>query len=109
MGTAWRRGLVLLTAVVAATGAAQTSEALRNVKIGDPLPDFSVNGLDGKTYSLAGCKDKVLLLVFVRPEQTSSLVALQTVQRIAAQADAAAVTVLAVSSDEKGADYFKRI
>lgn len=109
MRMAWNRALGLLTAVVAASVAAQSSEALRNVKIGDPLPDFSVSGLDGRTYTLAGCKDKVLLLLFVRPEQERSLAALLTVQRLAAQVQGAAVTVLAVSSDEKGGDYFKRV
>ena len=33
------------------------------LKIGDPAPDFSLKGVDGKTYSLADFKDAPILMV----------------------------------------------
>src|SRR5438552_1110998 len=33
------------------------------LKIGDPAPDFSLPGVDGKTYTLADFKDKPILMV----------------------------------------------
>jgi len=36
---------------------------MHTLKIGDPAPDFSLLGIDGKTYSLADFKDSKLLIV----------------------------------------------
>jgi peroxiredoxin len=35
----------------------------RHLKIGDPAPDFSLTGVDGKTYTLADFKDAPILIV----------------------------------------------
>ncbi|RJP37194.1 MAG: hypothetical protein C4547_06070 [Phycisphaerales bacterium] len=103
------RLLTLVSLLLALGAMTQSSEALRNVKIGDPLPPFSVNGLDGKTYDLAGCKGRPLLLLFVRPGQEGSVTALQTAQQIAAGGDRAAVTILAVSSDDQAGDHYRKV
>src|SRR5580704_10983280 len=34
-----------------------------HLKIGDPAPDFSLKGVDGKTYTLADFKDSPFLMV----------------------------------------------
>ena len=34
-----------------------------HLKIGDPAPDFSLKGVDGKTYTLAGFRDAPILMV----------------------------------------------
>lgn len=39
-------------------------EGLSNLKIGDPAPDFSLPGIDGKTWSLADFKEGKVLVVF---------------------------------------------
>ncbi len=103
------RFLSLIPIIVALGAMTQSSEALRNVKIGDPLPPFTVNGLDGKTYDLAGCKGKPLLLIFVRPDQEGSTTALETAQQFAASADAGGMTILAVSSDDQAGDYYRKV
>src|SRR4051794_16640860 len=36
---------------------------VHRLKIGDAAPDFSLKGVDGKTYSLADCKDAPILMV----------------------------------------------
>src|SRR6188472_3832148 len=35
----------------------------KRLKIGDPAPDFSLKGIDGKTYTLADFKDAPILMV----------------------------------------------
>ncbi len=39
-------------------------EGLADLKIGDPAPDFSLPGIDGKTWKLADFKDGKVLVVF---------------------------------------------
>lgn len=39
---------------------------VHELKIGDPAPDFSLRGVDGKTYSLADFKDsRILMVIFL--------------------------------------------
>jgi len=48
-----------------ATGASLQEEALKPLPIGSAAPDFSLPGIDGKTYSLADFKDaKILIVLF---------------------------------------------
>jgi peroxiredoxin len=44
--------------------AVRAEEGLANLQIGDPAPDFSLPGIDGKTWSLADFKDGKVLVVF---------------------------------------------
>src|SRR5688572_3714190 len=46
--------------------AAELPPGARRLAIGDPAPDFSLKGVDGKTYSLADFKDaRVLMVAFL--------------------------------------------
>jgi peroxiredoxin len=48
-----------------ATGATLQEEALKPLAIGSPAPDWSLPGVDGRTYSLADFKDaKILIVLF---------------------------------------------
>jgi peroxiredoxin len=41
-------------------------QGVHELKIGDPAPDFSLRGIDGRTYSLADFKDsKILMVIFL--------------------------------------------
>ena len=51
-------GLALVTAV-----AARAEDNVHDLQIGDPAPDFSLPGIDGKTHTLAEYKDAKLLMV----------------------------------------------
>lgn len=57
-------GLLL---VAACTAAPQVEiEGVRELKIGDPAPDFRLPGIDGRTHTLAEYKDaKLLMIVFI--------------------------------------------
>lgn len=44
--------------------AARAEEGLADLKIGDPAPDFSLPGIDGKTWSLADFQEGNVLVVF---------------------------------------------
>ena len=72
--------LIAVSLIIAASVAAQTKQSgskavdyeselppdARHLKIGDPAPDFSLLGIDGKSYSLADFKDSpVLMVVFL--------------------------------------------
>jgi peroxiredoxin len=51
-------------AAIAADGAGK--DALQDLKIGDPAPEFSLPGIDGKTHTLAEYHDaKVLMIAFL--------------------------------------------
>jgi peroxiredoxin len=42
----------------------QAEEGVRDLKIGDPAPDFALPGIDGKTHRLADYKDGKVLMIF---------------------------------------------
>ena len=55
-------GLLMTPAApFARTGTAATAEEL---KAGDPAPDFTLPGTDGKTYSLSQLKGRTLVLAW---------------------------------------------
>src|SRR4026207_1459318 len=39
-------------------------DGIRDLKIGDPAPDFALPGIDGKTHRLAEYKDGKVLMIF---------------------------------------------
>jgi peroxiredoxin Q/BCP len=51
--------------LLASTGAAVTAAPMADeLKVGDPAPDFSLPGSDGKTYALAQLKGKHIVLAW---------------------------------------------
>lgn len=60
-----RTGTTIAIALALATGAALQEDALKTLPLGASAPDFSLPGVDGKTYSLADFKDaKILIVLF---------------------------------------------
>ena len=57
---------VLMACGLLATPAVQTTAAAAadELKVGDPAPDFSLPGSDGKTYSLSQLKGKTVVLAW---------------------------------------------
>jgi len=54
-----------VSGLVASAGAAMTAAPMADeLKVGDPAPDFSLPGSDGKTYALAQLKGKHIVLAW---------------------------------------------
>jgi len=58
------RPFVLILSLLLAPILLTAEEGLATLKIGDPAPDFSLPGIDGKTWTLADFKDGKVLVVF---------------------------------------------
>src|SRR5271170_2844331 len=58
---------ICLGALLGLTFAAQSSPAPNSAKIGHPAPDFTLQGADGKTHSLADFKGKFVVLEWTNP------------------------------------------
>lgn len=58
------RPFVLILSLLLAPILLTAEEGLATLKIGDPAPDFSLPGVDGKTWTLADFKDGKVLVVF---------------------------------------------
>jgi thiol-disulfide isomerase/thioredoxin len=60
-----RTWTTIILTLVLATGAILQEDALKTLPLGASAPDFSLPGVDGKTYSLADFKDaKILIVLF---------------------------------------------
>jgi peroxiredoxin Q/BCP len=55
---------VAVTALVAGQATTLRLVAAEELKVGDPAPDFSLPGTDGKTYSLSQLKGKTTVLAW---------------------------------------------
>ena len=57
--------VLAVSGLVATAGAAMTAAPMADeLKVGDPAPDFSLPGSDGKTYALAQLKGKHIVLAW---------------------------------------------
>ena len=98
---------VILAGMTATLSGPLPDQALRNVKSGDQVPDFSVTDLEGKVIRRATHQSNVLLLLFVKPQQEDSLNALKVAKRLLQANAGTKLAVLAVSSKPGAVEYFK--
>ena len=59
-----RIALRLLPIALVAVGLSATSAGAQELKAGDPAPDFSLPGTDGKTHALKDLKGKWVVLAW---------------------------------------------
>lgn len=103
------RSIGLIAVTLACFASPSSGIRLRNVEIGAPVPAFSVRALDGATIELEAFQNRVLLVVFARPDHEKSLEVLIAAQKILKASGDAKLSVLAVSTKEESDPYFKRI
>ncbi len=96
------------TLVLATLAYAQPTRGLRNVKVGDQLPAFSVLTLDDTKIESSAYRGKVLLLVFARPQHDDSLQALRAAQRMYQSFKGPGLAVLAVSTSPESRDFLRQ-
>jgi peroxiredoxin len=76
---------VLIIAFVSVVLPLPAEEGVRDLKIGDPAPDFSLPGIDGKTHTLATYKDaKMLMIAFISNHCPSSHAAEKRMMKVIA-------------------------
>ena len=71
----------------------------RNLKEGEPAPDFKLKDLDGKTHSLAQSKGKVMVILYWRVGQERSLKALKELKDIFEKLSDQPLQVLAITKE----------
>jgi tetratricopeptide (TPR) repeat protein len=111
MPTPSRVTWILATAVaglVAAAAPAANTE-LREAKIGEPLPPFSVQVPERPDVTNETYRGRVLMVVFARPDHAKSLEALKVAQNVLAEYADSKLAVLAVSTKAEGADLMAAV
>ena len=94
-----------LCGLVAAVAGAQNALAIGNLKVGDPMPAFSLARADGGagTYGSEQLKGQPGIVMFWRPGQRLSANALEDLQQIVQQIGASKVRILAVDTARSSA------
>ena len=85
--------------VLAMMAAASPCQAFRHLKEGQPIPEFSLKGIDGKTYDSSSIKNKICIITYFRTGQLRSEQALQTLKDLSEKFKDQPLTILAVTKD----------
>lgn len=101
--------VVLAVGALAVLVHAAPSQALRNVKVGEPIPPFSVKTANDETVDNSTYKGKVLLLLFVRAQHANSERILKTAQEILSANPDTKLRVLAVSTSRDSQESFGKL
>jgi tetratricopeptide (TPR) repeat protein len=80
-----------------------------NILHGVTAPDFSLNTIDGKSLSLSDFKDKLIILIYWRPDQDRSLLAIKEGQDIFTRYRDKQVQVLGLIADDVNIDAVHKI
>ncbi|MHC4948824.1 MAG: peroxiredoxin family protein [Planctomycetota bacterium] len=97
---------VLAVGVVAPRAGA---DELRNLKVGDALPAFTLNGLDGKVIEHGILEGRTAVLVFVAAHQRSSEAATTEAHAVARDLRNRDVVLLFVTADVVESVYFREL
>lgn len=104
------RFLIALTAVAAILAATHTAHAnLRNVKLGQEVPGFTLPTITGDQLELASLRGKVVILAYLSAEQRSSELAAAESQQVAAKFEADKVALVHVTADAIYKPYFEKV
>jgi len=81
----------------------------RNLKEGEPAPDFELKDLDGNVYSLSRLKGKVIIILYWRVGQERSIKALKELKILSENFINQPLQILAITKDTKEKSQIKAI
>ena len=89
---------IAILALLMSLASAMLAGEMRELKIGDAAPDFSLPGIDGKTHSLADYKDaKILMIAFMSNHCPDSHAAQGRILKLAAELKPKGFAVVAIN------------
>ncbi len=80
-------------------GSSHAANAFRNVSVGQPAPNFTLQDSSGKDYSLSSFTGRVTLVIFIRPDQSGSVRAMKILQKIYPEFSSKGAEFLAIVSE----------
>ena len=89
----------LLIAVVSVMSVASPCQAFRNLLEGQPMPEFSLKGLDGRIYDRSALKNKICIITYIRLDQPRSEKALLALQALSEKFSGQPLVFLAITKD----------
>lgn len=89
--------LIAVSLIFLTVAAPAHSSAFRNLKVGQPVPDFTLQDLDGMSHTLSAEWGKVMILCFVRSNQDRSIRVLNDMTKIYASLKSSGLVVFAVA------------
>lgn len=97
--TAALAGILTLTAP-------SLGDELRNVKAGQPVPQLTMDTIDGSRVEPSTLKGSVFVLVYVLPEQRSSELAATESQEVVSALNDSAVKLVHITAEAASREYF---
>ena len=95
--------IYLLIAVLSVMSVASPCQAFRNLLEGQPMPEFSLKGIDGRLYDRSSIKDKICLITYFRSDQPRSEKALLALKALSEKFSGQPLVFLAITKDaDKG-------
>ena len=85
------------------------ADHLRNVELGQPLPPFRTEGLDGKKVGSKDVEGKVLVLVYLSAKQRQSEEAMASVHRVVGRIGHKDLKLVYMSAHVEEARYFRQL
>jgi len=80
-----------------------------SVPMGGQTPGFTLNTIDGKSVSLSGYRGKIVVLVYWRPDQKRSLLALKDVKDISMKYGKKGVQIISLVADTESREEVNKI
>jgi peroxiredoxin/Tfp pilus assembly protein PilF len=99
--------LSMIALLLALASAPARADELRNVKVGQAVPPFAVRALSGGELRSAALRGKVVVLVYVSAEQTSSEAALEEAVTVGRELRHPDLEVVAMTADAARVDFFR--
>ncbi|MHC5113342.1 MAG: tetratricopeptide repeat protein [Planctomycetota bacterium] len=103
-----RSRLLLVALALLMASPAARGDRLRNVSVGEKIPEFSVTTVTGETLQSKDLAGKVLVLVFLSAEQRSSETAATVASALAARLAHPELAVVFMTADVTRVDFFRK-